>query len=126
MAGSFKMCMGSDGKKCHQGYLINLITSEPERPCPICNPLQDAAGNNIPTLQLHTNVMGHVHSPTTAKHEELVKRIRDIGLEFYALLHEAGGTDPNQERFANRRLAMAASDLETAVMYAVKGVCERS
>lgn len=72
-----------------------------------------------------TNAMGHQRLPLTPKHEALIQRIRDVGLELYVLLHEAGGTDPNQDRFANRNLAIAATDLEAVIMRAVRGVGDR-
>lgn len=81
--------------------------------------------DGIKPLVLTTNVMGHQRLPLNPKQEALVLRVRDLGLEFVALLHEAGGTDPNQERFANRRLAVAATDMETVIMWALKGICNR-
>lgn len=79
----------------------------------------------VKPLVLTTNVMGHQRLPLNPKQEAMIQRVRDLGLEFVALLHEAGGTDPNQERFANRRLAVAATEMETVVMWALKGICNR-
>lgn len=82
-------------------------------------------GEAAQSRTVYTNAMGHQRLPINHKHEEHIARIRDAGLELYVLLHEAGGTDPNQDRFANRNLAIAATDLETVIMRAIRGVCDR-
>jgi hypothetical protein len=139
-------CDGHNGYKCIQGKLFEekLIsgTMEPRGDCPIC------LGTVVPeakkvvqmpgvperekvvaaepgTRQVFTNIMGHQRMPTNPKQEEFVRRVRDLGLELYVLLHDAGGTDPNQERFANRNLAIASTELENVIMHAVKGICTR-
>lgn len=83
------------------------------------------SGQPAQTQTVYTNAMGHQKIPINHKHEELIRRIRDTGLELYVLLHEAGGTNPNEDRFANRSLAIAATDLQTVIMWAVRGVCDR-
>jgi len=135
-------CDGHNGYKCIKGTLFEediLSGSQKDRgPCPICagtvaalpkkvvvqmpnTPAPEAAG----LRQITNNIMGHVKTPINAKHEEHIRKMRDIALEFYVALHDAGGTDPNQDRFANRNLAIAATDIEVALMHAVKGVCTR-
>lgn len=143
--GTYK-CKGlpGEGLICIRGQLfkediLNGARTQ-VRPCPVCageieTPPQKVvqmpgvvdkkAEVPVGVRQVYTNVMGHTREPLNAKHEELVRRVRDIGLEFYVLLHDAGGTDPNEERFANRNLAIASSNVEDAVMHAVKGICKR-
>lgn len=135
------------GQKCILGILYEEDVGSGQMrnigPCEYCSGEQKAPDRKIVQLpgspdrkldaeawdagvrQIHNNVMGHVRTPINAKHEEHIQHIRDIGLELYVALHDAGGTDPNQDRFANRNLAIAATELETAVMFAIKGVCER-
>lgn len=76
------------------------------------------------SIVVTNNAMGHDRRPITAKHEEAMKQVRDAGLEFYCLLHQLGLTDPNQERFKNREFAVAATNIEEAVMWACKGICK--
>jgi hypothetical protein len=137
-------CGGHNGYTCVRGVLFeeNMLTGAQvnKGPCPVCVgvvPVTPAKVMQAPGVEdrkaetpegvrvVHTNLMGHLREPINAKHEEHIRRIRDIALDFYVALHDAGGTDPNQERFANRNLAIASTELETAVMHAVKGICTR-
>lgn len=51
-----------------------------------------------------------------------VARVKQMGAEFIALLHEIGGTDPGGDRFASRDLALANTHAEDAVMRAVRHI----
>lgn len=51
-----------------------------------------------------------------------VERVRDLGRQFKALLHELGGTPPAGERFADRHLALANTHMEDAVFRAVASI----
>lgn len=136
-------CDGVNGYKCIRGTLFEHSPAsgaiENKGACPKCSPGQEgtaplaiATVANTPAPEIagvrkvSTNIFGHVRMPTNAKHEALINQVRDLALEFYVLLHDAGGTDPNAERFANRNLAIASTELENAVMHAVKGICYRS
>lgn len=139
-------CDGHNGYKCIQGKLFepNVATGgmTPKGDCPLCAGMvapeakkvvqmpgaperEKLAAAEPGTRQIFTNIMGHQRMPTNPKQEEFVRRVRDLGLELYVLLHDAGGTDPNQERFANRNLAIASTELENVIMHAVKGICTR-
>lgn len=134
-------CDGHNGYRCVKGVLFedNVLsgTQENKGPCPVCLgtvaappvklqlPNQPVAVDEPNLRQITNNIMGHIQTPTNPKQKEYVQRLRDIALEFYVALHDAGGTDPNQDRFANRNMAIAATDIEVALMHAVKGVCAR-
>ncbi len=145
MSNAVYRCPGDmvNGYRCVRGVLFeeDILTGGPinKGPCPKCEGTEKIKHDPIvvqmpntpapietPGLrQITNNIMGHVKTPINAKHEEHITRMRDIALEFYVALHDAGGTDPNQDRFANRNLAIAATDIEMALMHAVKGVCAR-
>lgn len=137
-------CLGdvANGWKCVRGTLyvedIATGTQKAMGPCKCQTEVQTAKVVQLPgtpaapvayvaagATVITNNVMGHQKMPINAKHEALITRVRDLGLEFYALLHEAGGTDPNKDRMANRRLAIAATELEGVVMWAIKGITNR-
>lgn len=139
-------CDGHNGYKCIGGKLyeedIASGRMQARGDCPICQGTvapeakkvvqmpgvpdrEKVAAAEPGTRQIFTNIMGHQRMPTNPKQQEFVQRVRDLGLEMYVLLHDAGGTDPNQERFANRNLAIASTELENVIMHAVKGICTR-
>lgn len=134
-------CEGHNGYKCIHGKLFeNDVASGsmvPKGDCPICQGMvvpeakkvvqMPGAATAVPdgVRNVSTNIMGHIRAPTNAKQQDYVQRVRDLALEMYVLLHDAGGTDPDQERFANRNLAIASTELENVVMHAVKGICTR-
>ncbi|SDY55219.1 DUF7681 family protein [Citreimonas salinaria] len=48
--------------------------------------------------------------------------LAEIQAMFLAVLHEMGGTDPDGDRFATRDLALAATNMQQAVMWAVEHI----
>ena len=58
---------------------------------------------------------------TDAEKADMVQ-IKDIGLAFAAVLHRIGGTDRAGDRMASRELSLALTNIEQAVMWAVKHV----
>ena len=48
--------------------------------------------------------------------------LRELGAMFIGLLHEIGGTDPDDTRMASRDLSLALTHMEDAVMRAVRHV----
>ncbi len=66
--------------------------------------------------------MRHSYRLLTEDEKALVVRLKDVGGEFIALLHQAGGTDPEDERFDSRELSIAHTKIEEAVMWAVRHV----
>lgn len=68
------------------------------------------------------NTMRHQYRVLSDAEKALMLKIKDIGAEFTALLHEVGDTDPSVDRFASRDLALANTHMEDAVMRAVRHV----
>lgn len=68
------------------------------------------------------NGVRHAYRVLTADEKALMVRVKDLGAEFIALLHEVGGSDPNGDRFASRDLALANTHAEDAVMRAVRHI----
>lgn len=66
--------------------------------------------------------MRHSYRPLTEPEKVLVVRLKDVGSEFLALLHQAGGTDPDNDRLASRELSLAQTKIEEAIMWAVRHV----
>lgn len=66
------------------------------------------------------NTMLHQYRVLSEAEKLSMQRLRDKGLELYTLLHEVGGSDPSGDRFASRELSLAATNVEQAVMWAVK------
>lgn len=68
------------------------------------------------------NTMRHQYRVLNDAEKQLMGRIKDVGGEFLALLHQAGGTDPAETRLGSRELSLAQTKIEEAVMWAVKHV----
>lgn len=81
--------------------------------------------NDVPsTSEARTinNVMRHEYRVLTDDEKELMKRVKDEGVEFVRLLHEAGKTTPTDGRQGSRELSLAQTKIEEAVMWAVKHI----
>ena len=72
--------------------------------------------------RIRNNAMRHSYRLLTEDEKALVVRLKDVGGEFIALLHQAGGMDPEGERFDSRELSIAHTKIEEAVMWAVRHV----
>ena len=72
--------------------------------------------------RISNNTMRHSYRLLTEDEKALVVRLKDVGGEFIALLHQAGGTDPEGARFDSRELSIAHTKIEEAVMWAVHHV----
>jgi hypothetical protein len=68
------------------------------------------------------NVLRHEYRELSDLEKELMRRVKDKGVELLALLHEIGNTNPQGEHHASRQLALAATKIEEAVMWAVKHI----
>lgn len=68
------------------------------------------------------NVMRHAYRVLSETEKEQMRLLKDKGLEFYNLLHSIGETDMAGDRLASRELSLAATNLEQAVMWAVKHI----
>ena len=68
------------------------------------------------------NVVRHEYKVLSDAEKAAMKRVKDLGLEFINALHGIGATDMGGEKFASRELALAGTNIEMAVMWAVKHV----
>lgn len=68
------------------------------------------------------NTMRHAYRVLSGDEKAMMSRLKDVGGEFLALLHQAGGTNPDGSRLASRELSLAQTKIEEAVMWAVKHV----
>lgn len=68
------------------------------------------------------NTMRHAYRVLSDEEKAMMSRLKDVGGEFLALLHQAGGTNPDGDRLASRELSLAQTKIEEAVMWAVKHV----
>lgn len=68
------------------------------------------------------NVMRHEYKVLTEEEKLAMKTVKDMGLEFYNLIHDIGKTDQAGKSFGSRELAFAAGRIEEAVMWAVKHI----
>lgn len=68
------------------------------------------------------NTLRHSYRVLNDDEKMLMGRIKDVGNEFLALLHQAGGTNPDGGRLASRELSLTQTKIEEAVMWAVKHV----
>jgi RNA 3'-terminal phosphate cyclase len=66
------------------------------------------------------NVMRHEYRVLTDEEKRVMKGVKDAGLAFVTMLHAIGGTDPKGDKLGSRELALAATNAEQAVMWAVK------
>ena len=67
------------------------------------------------------NVMRHEYRTLDASEKIQMQTIKDKGLRFHEYLHLIGHTH-SSDRFASRELALAATKIEEAVMWAVKHI----
>lgn len=68
------------------------------------------------------NVMRHEYKVLTEEEKLAMKTVKDLGLEFYNLIHDIGKTDSTGKTFGSRELAFAAGRVEEAVMWVVKHI----
>lgn len=68
------------------------------------------------------NVMRHEYRVLSDVEKEQMRLLKDAGLSFINQLHAIGVTDPAQERLGSRELALSATKIEEAVMWAVKHI----
>lgn len=68
------------------------------------------------------NVMRHQYRVLDEKDKENMQGVKDLGKQFYEFLHFVGKTDPSEPNFSSRELALAATKIEEAVMWAVKHI----
>jgi hypothetical protein len=68
------------------------------------------------------NVMRHEYRILSEEEKAHMKEIKDIGAEFVAMLHRVGRTKVEDERLASRELSLAQTNIEQAVMWAVKHI----
>lgn len=68
------------------------------------------------------NVMRHNYRKLEDEEKAQMQGIKDMGMQFYNFLHGIGGTNMEHEKMASRELALAATKIEEAVMWAVKHI----
>lgn len=68
------------------------------------------------------NSVRHQYRTLSEAEKQQMQRIKDLGAEFIAMLHEIGGTDPASDRQASRDLSIAQTHAEDAVMRAVRHI----
>lgn len=73
------------------------------------------------------NVMRHDYRVLNEYEKDYMVQLKDIGLDFIALLYEIAGYDmeempPEGTSFKSRELSLAATNMEQAVLWAVKHV----
>jgi len=68
------------------------------------------------------NVMRHTYRVLSDVEKEQMRLLKDRGLELINLLHSIGETDPASDRYSSRELALAATNLEQSIMWAVKHI----
>ena len=68
------------------------------------------------------NTLRHQYRTLSESEKALMLAVKDKGAELLAILHQAGGTQANQDRMGSRELSIAQTKLEEAVMWAVKHI----
>lgn len=68
------------------------------------------------------NVMRHEYRILSEEEKAFMKEIKDLGAEFVLLLHRVGRTPATEQRMASRELSLAQTNIEQAVMWAVKHI----
>ena len=87
-----------------------------------------AATRSEPHPRTFNNVMRHNYRPLTQTEKQQMDEIKDMGLEFLALLHNVNGsltqfnTQGDDAKLGSRELSLAQTKIEEAVMWAVKHV----
>ena len=91
----------------------------------------DIPGNFVPSegaSRVINNVMRHDYRVLNEYEKFQMVQLKDIGLDFIALLYDISGIDmedgmpPEGTSFQSRELAIAATKMEEAVFWAVKHV----
>lgn len=88
----------------------------------------DASFNSTSDQRVSNNLMRHQYRVLGDVEKQQMQRLKDLGLEFVALLHEVGGTSDELARsgeaakLASRELSLAQKNLEQAVFWAVKHI----
>lgn len=68
------------------------------------------------------NVMRHEYRVLNDEEKAQMQALKDKGLEFIELLHAIGRTGPSNPTYGSRELSLAATNMEQAVMWAVKHI----
>lgn len=68
------------------------------------------------------NAVRHAYRVLTDAEKAQMQKIKDMGADFIAALHEIGGTNPMFDRQGSRDLALAQTHAEDAVMRAVRHI----
>lgn len=68
------------------------------------------------------NAVRHQYRTLSEEEKQLMVRVKDMGADLIRLLHEIGGTDEREDRFASRDLSIANTHVEDAIMRAVRHI----
>lgn len=68
------------------------------------------------------NAVRHQYRTLSDAEKQQMQRIKDLGAQFIAMLHEIGGTAPAREPMGSRDLSLARTHAEDAVMRAVRHI----
>lgn len=68
------------------------------------------------------NAVRHQYRTLSEAEKQQMQRIKDLGAQFIAMLHEIGGTAPALEPMGSRDLSLARIHAEDAVMRAVRHI----
>lgn len=68
------------------------------------------------------NAVRHQYRVLTEAEKLQVVEIKDMSAAFIRKLHEIGGTDPADDKFASRDLSLANTHMEDASMRAVRHI----
>lgn len=82
--------------------------------------MKDETVSSTSDVRVINNVMRHEYRVLTDTEKAQMQHIKDMGLSFIVVLHNIGVTNPTGDRFATRELSLAATNMEQAVMWAVK------
>ena len=82
-------------------------------------PVTVDASSDVRTVNNSTSQQYRVLSETE---KTQVDALKELGAMFIGLCHEIGGTDPDGERAGSRKLSLAITHAEDAVMRAVRHV----
>lgn len=68
------------------------------------------------------NAVRHQYRTLSDLEKQQMQRVKDLGAQFIAMLHEIGETDAATDWQASRNLALAQTHAEDAVMRAVRHI----
>ncbi len=70
------------------------------------------------------NAMRHNYRILSEDEKQKIVKVKDLGAEFVALLHEIGDSNPQGAYFGSRNLSLANTHIEDAVMRVVRHITE--